>query len=264
MLAAMAAWAIVAPARADVFLSFGTISGGGPNGPPAAPTNSIPAIYSQADVTPATGLTINVGDVRYVAVSLTTNANTPGAVQNFWASSPGDIQLATFGMNMTFDPTIADNPFIPSPSLTENRSNLRIQSAGQGYSDSYPNQPYVPGYRQAVGLSTAGLGENTNFTLIGGPTIPLGVFKVVGVASGTTNFTFGRLTAGPGGAVQNVWQITDGVQNQFLDPEVFSALHQTFSFPVTVLPEPSSMALCGLALVGFGWRKLRRKTPVAA
>ena len=29
---------------------------------------------------------------------------------------------------------------------------------------------------------------------------------------------------------------------------------------VAAIPEPSSMALCGLALVGVGYRKLRRKT----
>jgi hypothetical protein len=33
--------------------------------------------------------------------------------------------------------------------------------------------------------------------------------------------------------------------------------------PVTVVPEPSSIALAGLAVAGFGYRKLRRKTTTA-
>jgi len=189
-----------------------------------------------------------------------------GPVQTFWNSDPGNIGLAGWGMNMSFDSSIADNPYIPlgtPATLNENNSNIRIQGAQNGYSNAYPNQPYGPGYRQHVALTTGGLTQDGAGNLSTG-TIPITVFKVVGVAAGTTNFVFGRLTAGPGGASQNVWQVTDGSQNQFLDPEVFGGLHTTYSFPVTVVPEPSSMALCGLALVGFGWRKLRRKNTVVA
>ena len=35
---------------------------------------------------------------------------------------------------------------------------------------------------------------------------------------------------------------------------------KTYDLPITVVPEPSSMMLASMAAVGFGWRKLRRKT----
>jgi len=264
----MAAWAIVAPVRADVFLTFATL-----NSPPTSQTNAISSALTQASVTPSTGLTMNVGDVRYVAVCLNANAVAPGAVQTFWngTNTQGDPnQLVGFGMNMTFDHNFADNPFIVSPTLVENNPNLRIQAAGAGFANAYPNQPYPNDYRQHVALSTGGLTTDGNFNLAGGPGsfVPISAWKIVATAPGTTSFVFSRLTSGPGGALQNTWQIPDDSTmpptNRFLDPEVFSALHQNFSFPVTVLPEPSSMALCGLAVVGFGWRKLRRKNTVVA
>jgi hypothetical protein len=269
MLAAMAAWAIVSPARADVFLTFALV----PSPPaPTTPSGNISNNITQGQVTPAASLTLNVGDVRYVAVSLNTNGTGMGPVQTFWNSDPGHIGLAGWGMNMTFDSSIADNPYIPlgspTPTLNENNPNIRIQGAQNGYTNTYPNQPYGPGYRQHVALSTLGinLSNDPTYNMSTGQGTPITVFKVVAQAptSGPTNVVFSRLTDGPGGTFQNTWQVTDGSTNQFLDPEVFSNLHPNFSFPITVVPEPSSMALCGLALVGFGWRKLRRKNTVVA
>src|SRR5262249_35807364 len=53
--------------------------------------------------------------------------------------------------------------------------------------------------------------------------------------------------------------------NTNLDPIIVAAAHNNFPLYIQVaVPEPSSMCLAGLAVVGFGWRKLRRKAVVAA
>jgi hypothetical protein len=57
----------------------------------------------------------------------------------------------------------------------------------------------------------------------------------------------------------------DGTFNS-IDALLFGAsFTNTFNLPFTVVgvPEPSSMALCGLAFAGIGYRKLRRKTAKA-
>jgi hypothetical protein len=51
-----------------------------------------------------------------------------------------------------------------------------------------------------------------------------------------------------------------------LDSTIFSAAHPNFNLSVNIIPvpEPTSMALCGLALGGLVYRKLRRKKEVVA
>lgn len=264
VLAAMAALAITLPARADILLGFRTL-----NSPPALPTTPISSGLSMANTTATSGLTMNPGDVRYVAVTVRVTPTNAGPVQNFWNSvsgTTGDLnQLAVFGMSLTFNPAVADNPYIPLPTsgatLNENNANMRIQTAGQAYSNALPGDPFSAGWRNIVGTSLGGLQLDGANNLA---EIPIAAFKIVATAPGTTNFTLSRMTLGgppPGGTQQQVWTITDGATTQSMDAEVFAG--GNFSLPVTVVPEPSSMALAGLAFAGMGYRKLRRKKVTA-
>jgi len=268
VLAAMAALAITLPARADILLGFRTL-----NSPPANPSIAISSGLSMANTTATTGLTMNPGEIRYVAVTVRVTPTSAGPVQNFWNSvsgTTGDLnQLAVFGMSLTFNPAVADNPYIPLPmsgaTLNENNSNMRIQTAGQAYSNALPGDPFSPGWRNIVGTSLGGLQTDGANNVA---EIPIAAFKIVAVAPGVTNYTLSRMTLGgppgSGGAVQqNVWTITDGATTQSMDAEVFSGGAGTFTLPVTVVPEPSSMALAGLAFAGMGYRKLRRKKVTA-
>jgi hypothetical protein len=270
LLVAVAALAVAMPARADLLLSFRT-----PNSPPTFP-NSIPAAYSEANTTaiplPNTvGLVMLPGETRYVNVALLSNATNPGPGQTFWNNQATMPQLATFGINMTFNGATADNPYIPlgtPPTLAENNANLRIQA---GYGNALPGDPYPANFRQFVGLATGGLGLDGSFGLLDAASNPVnlvvvGTFRIVAGAPGSTDFVLSRLTTGgPGGPAQNNWQVTDNVTSMFLDTEVFSAAHPNFSLHVTVVPEPTSMCLAGVAFAGLGWRfrKLRNKTATA-
>ena len=268
VLAAMAVLAITLPARADILLGFRTL-----NAPPALPTTPISSGLTMLNTTAIApgGLTMLPGEVRYVAVTVRVTPTAAGPVQNCWDSvsgTTGDLnQLAVFGMSLTFNPAVADNPYIPLPgsgaTLNENNSNMRIQTAGQAYSNALPGDPFSAGWRNIVGTSLGGLQTDGANNVA---EIPIAAFKIVATAAGSTNFTLSRMTLGgppgSGGATQQqVWTITDGATTQSMDAEVFAG--GSFNLPVTVVPEPSSMALAGLAFAGMGYRKLRRKKVTA-
>lgn len=263
VLAAMAALAIAVPARAEILWSFRSL-----NTPPGNPTLPISASLTTSNTTAlmSNSITMNPGEIRYVAVAIQVTPTAAGPVQNFWNSISGitgDLnQLAVHGANLTFtNPAVADNPYIPLPSmgatLNENNSNLRVQAAGAAYVNALPGDPFSPGWRHIVGQTTGGLQLDGSNNL---PTTVLAAFKIVAGTPGTSEFLISRLTTGgPMGTPQNVWTVTDGAVGQSMDAEVFTAANlagRTLS--VTVVPEPSSMALAGLAVAGFGWRKLRR------
>jgi len=269
MLGVVAALATIMPARADVFLTFNSLLS-----PPATPTTAIPNNLGTGNInpTPLTSLTMNPGEVRYVAICL--NANAVGVTPNDWQSQWNQIDpfathpgagLTGTGMNITFNPTVADNPMTTGAAQN---ANFRVQTAGVGYSAASLQTPPA-GLRQYGTLTTDGLylganavdGSNPpDFSL--NPT-PLLVFKIVGGAAGTTNYTLSPLTqnANPNGSVQPIFQWVDVERqtNAFGESTVFGGTHVTYQLPVTVVPEPSSMCLAGLAFAGLGYRKIRRK-----
>jgi hypothetical protein len=259
LLVVVAALATTLPAKADVLLGFRLLD---PLVAPVSPNDAISDSYLLSDGLPTTGLVMTPGQVQYVMMTIrSTNTNVSPA-QAVWYAP---FRLTTAGWNLTFDQNIVNNPYINVPPPGSNDSNLFFQTPYGG--DVFPQgaSGYPAGYRQAVGLSTAGIrqpGTAPNAAIL--VERPLAVFKVVAGGPGSTALVISPLTSGPGGPVQqNLWEVSENVPatNQYLDNTIFNAAlgHGTYSLPVTVVPEPSSMALAGLAVVGFGWRKLRRK-----
>ncbi len=91
-----------------------------------------------------------------------------------------------------------------------------------------------------------------------------GVFADAGILPPTVLFTF-KVIAGsaPGNGMITLTDVNPLVGNMgtvmgFFDPIIFDPAHNNFPLYITVVPEPSSMALVGLAVAWVGWRKRRR------
>lgn len=279
LLATVAVLATVMPARADMFFQYRILDNPPTSGSAAIPAdlqnfnalgdpggNFDPSQYTSAQTSP---LIVGVGQTKYLLVTFRkTNTAPIGTEEAFWAANNTTYRLKSFGMNMTFDPSFINNPYIPlgtPPNLNENLSNIATQTP---YGVIYPNQPYPANYRQvAAATGAGGLAPNGSGTIGGTAGAPFFAFKIVGVAPtpdqiNGTPITFSQYTTGPGGTSTPLWEISNDVagQSHYLDSEVFGGAHPTFSFNVVVpTPEPSSMCLAGIAFAGLGWRKLRRK-----
>lgn len=95
------------------------------------------------------------------------------------------------------------------------------------------------------------------------PDTNIAVMKIVaGSTPGSGQISLFDLNTAP---TASGFGLLDGTN---LDSIIFgyNGTTDTRNFPlfIAVAPEPSSMCLAGLAIAGFGWRKLRRKAPVAA
>jgi hypothetical protein len=259
LLAAVAVLATSLPARAEIILGFRTMLPS--EAPPAQglgingldiPDNSDPFggnINSLGN--PTTGLTLNPGDSAYVQVTVRATATNVGPGQMAWGNLPNgtnNTQLVIWGVRLTIsDPSVATNPFIFSPTLTENGENFSCQAP---FLNAYPGQPFLGNFRDFAGLAgQSGISAN-NVTHVVNERVVF-TFRILAVAPGTSNFSVSQIPQ------QSLWTLAGG---QTLDAEIFN---QPYVLPVTVVPEPSSIALAGLAVAGFGYRKLRRKTTTA-
>lgn len=261
LLAAVAVLATSLPARAEIILGFRTMLAS--EAPPAQglglngldiPDNSDP-LGGNANTlgNPTTGLTLNPGDSAYVQVTVRATATNVGPAQMAWGSNLSgttNTQCVVWGVRLTIsDPSVATNPFIFSPTLSENAENFSCQSP---FGNAYPGQPFTGNFRDFAGLSVgSGISAN-NVTHVVNERVVF-TFRILAVSPGTSTFSLSRLPQDPAG----VWTLISG---QRLDDEIFT---QPYVLPVTVVPEPSSIALAGLAVAGFGYRKLRRKTTTA-
>jgi hypothetical protein len=259
LLAAVAVLATSLPARAEIILGFRTMLAS--EAPPAQglgingldiPDNSDFAGGTNINTlgNPTTGLTLNPGESAYVQVTVRATSTNVGPGQGTWGSllsGSTNTQLVVWGVRVNLsNPAVATNPFVNSPTLTENAENFAAQSP---FGNAYPGQPFTGNFRDFVGLSVgSGIAAN-NATRVVNERV-LFTFRVVGNTPGTANVSLSGLSS-------PTWTLIAG---QTLDSEVFN---QSYVLPVTVVPEPSSIALAGLAVAGFGYRKLRRKTTAA-
>ncbi len=265
----VAALAIVMPARADVILGYRI------GLPPSGLDQSNPLwIDDQLDPVNETnqpvalgppivgGLNVLLGSVTYLQITMATNTNalsnpTPSFPQSVWT---GPNRLITVAFGLIYPLGILNNPFAPPIPPTDQNQNNANARAMVPFGTSNPNT--FSGYNMgstAIAGSTTLTGIGATAGQIAGGERVIAVFRLNAVSPGSGNISLFDLNGSPTAA-------GFGLNNgQNLDQYVFHPSHGTYSLPVVVsVPEPSSMALAGVALAGIGWRKWRRSNAVTA
>jgi len=290
-LACVAVMACVMPARADVILNYHLSTFNPPtNGDTLATGTQIPtpdsplgtALTGPGVATPnsaANPLVFNAGETKYIQIAIQANATPPTSVngqnQLNWTTANNGNTMTAFGFDFRYPLSLVINPFTPpvAPLLNQNNTNARSQSgpqptdggsggpSGYFFSTGHPitYTMYNMGGTAMTGLDTAiGLGTGVSGFL--SDTL-IATLKIrAGSVGGDGTITMLDLNSSPTAAG---FGLIDGTN---LDDIIFAPAHAGFPLFIRVvaIPEPSSMCLAGLAVVGFGWRKLRRKAPAAA
>jgi hypothetical protein len=243
-LAAVAALAIVLPARADLILEY-------------VPVAAISSAGSNAAA--ITNLNMNVGDVVFLQISL--RDTTPGATSLASVGFPSDTAFdarfaGLFGAGFRLN-YVAGTVVNPTP---VNNTNVRII-------DPTNYAAFLTNTGTAL-FATAGLNFGADPGVAPDPTlsnrIPLFNVKISALAA-TAGSQLVMLDPSTGGD-SALFDNNDPNNPVVIDTILFGGTHTSYPLNVVIagVPEPSSMILAGLALSGFGYRRLRRKKVVAA
>jgi hypothetical protein len=286
-LACVAVVAYAIPAHADVILDYHLSTFVPANPGTVPPASQIPSTDALGPLiagnSAANPLMLSQGQTIFLQICIQANATPPTMIspdnQANWTPSAGGSgnTMTTFAFGMNYPLSIVTQPYNPPspPALNQNFSNARSQSGNQpdgttpgyvfatGHPITFTN--YNMGQTAITGLDLgAGLGTGT--TVSGGVNLLsdtcIAVMKIsAGMTAGTGQISLFDLNTAESAAG---FGLLDGTN---LDTLIFSAAHGgQNSFPlfiqVAAVPEPSSMCLAGLAIAGFGWRKLRRKAKV--
>ncbi len=264
--ACMVALAIAMPLQADVFLGYRI--GLPPSGldqtnplwidnelDPIGGTNQPVALGTPI---PVGGLTVTQGQTIFLQVTIATNANalsspTPSFPQSFWG---GTNRLITIAFGLNYPLGVLNNPFQPPIPPTDPNQNNANARAVVPFGTSNPNTftGYNMGSTAILGVTTGtGVGATAGMLSGVGERV-IAVFRMVAVAPGSGTISLFDLDTSPTAAGFGLQVAANN-----LDEYVFHPSHGTYPLAVTVVPEPSSMALAGLALAGVGWRKWRRQ-----
>lgn len=232
------------PARADILLSYHLSSFAGPATDPIP--NNLPLGPE------ITSLNLTVGETRYIQVAITANANAPQVVngqdQGKWNAGNG---MSTFILQFNYPQALVSQPYIAPavPALSQNWHNARSQLP---YDTGHPNTfaGYNAGATIITGL-TLGAGIEATSGML--PTTVVATLKLVATGSGTSSFS---ITDPQPLLTASGFVLLD---NTNLDPIIFAPAHNNYpmSLQISPVPEPSSLALVGIAAV-IGWRRLRR------
>ncbi len=251
-LGCIVAFASVVPLRADVILTY-RLSSFVPNVPgDVQPADPIPD--SDPLGAPITGpLVIPLGSERYIQVCIIGTAPPPMQTQNPQLLWNGSNRMITFAFAFNYPSGVLAQPYVPLqiPFLDDNLSNANAQL------------PFAVGHPNTFPSYNMGQTAITGVTLLSGIQGTSGVvserviatLKVRGATTGTGMITLTDLNLSPTEAGFGL----AGGQN--LDNFIFAPAHNNFPLAVQVIPapEPSSMALAGVALAGIGWRKWRQR-----
>jgi len=250
VLAAVAAVAAVSPARAALVLDYIVV----------------PTITSGASAGPAingTTLTLVPGTDVFIQVALRdTTGNTVPWNSNGGLGGPGSLCLGAFFVQFDSVPGVAVNP---SPTTPINARLVNGNTYGSASAGSSP-----PTFTRFGGLINGGFEDDP--TTVPDPAnqnrIALFNLRVSPLGAGSGTFHLRDPNPTPASADNaTLANATPGNNDGTLatiDNLLFGAsFTNTYDLNVVVTPEPSSMALCGLALAGLGVRKLRRKKVTA-
>ncbi len=238
------------PARADIVLSYHLSSFNGPA--TAVIPNNLPLGPQITD------LSMAIGEVRYLQIAITANANAPqivsGQHQANWTGTTGMI---AFGFQFNYPVGLINQPYIPIqiPTLNQNLKNANAQIP---FAVGHPNT--FTGYNlgaTAITGTDMGDGLQANAGIL--PTTVIATFRLVATAIGVSSFTITDLNSLPSAGGNG---LLDGTS---FDPFIFAPAHGNYalSLHVNAVPEPSSLAMAGCVAAAIGWRRVRRGNAAA-
>ena len=212
----------------------------------------------------------SVGNAAIIVSFIDTTAlnSTTASFQVYARASAGTESIGGYGFSLTINnspgsPSATQVGSAPSNIATSNWSGLANNGpplfVGSTVTFVGTNNPPATGTTANLSNVNIGIGEiasGPTSTLIGTVSFTRNLLTTYTINSSLSTYT----TAGASvSGFVNIASTNDGFGNITNTPSTVASNAATASFTITAVPEPSAMALVGLVLGGFGWKKLRSR-----